>query len=242
MDNTGILPPATVDSATYNGTQYAAPKNTNGGLLYYRSDLLPAAPKTWAELAAACEVAKTNNIDCYAGQFAPYEGLTVNTAEVINAYGGSFVGEDGKTRPSTAPRPAPACRCWSTTSRTVTSRPRTPRSRSPRARRRSRTARRCSCATGPMCTAPPTRTRPRSRASSRSPPRCPARTHRRLDLGGYNAAISAYSENKATARDFLTFLQGEQAQRIIAMGSLPPVRAALYDDPEIIAATRSCRR
>jgi len=79
VDNTGILP-ATVDSATYNGTQYAAPKNTNGGLLYYRSDLLPAAPKTWAELSAACEVAKTNNIDCYAGQFAPYEGRTVNTA------------------------------------------------------------------------------------------------------------------------------------------------------------------
>ncbi|MEU7630238.1 hypothetical protein AB0C34_09670 [Nocardia sp. NPDC049220] len=31
------------------------------------------------------------------GQFASSEGLTVNAAEVINTFGGSFVGPDGKT-------------------------------------------------------------------------------------------------------------------------------------------------
>ena len=96
LDNAGVLP-ATVASATYNGKQYAAPKNTNGGLLYYRSDLLPEAPTTWAELTEDCQVARDNNIDCYAGQFAPYEGLTANASEIINAHGGSIVGEDGKT-------------------------------------------------------------------------------------------------------------------------------------------------
>ena len=54
-------------------------------------------------------------------------------------------------------------------------------------------------------------------------------------LGGYNAAISTFSENKATAADFLRFMQGEQAQRIIAEGALPPVLESLYDDPALIA-------
>jgi multiple sugar transport system substrate-binding protein len=54
-------------------------------------------------------------------------------------------------------------------------------------------------------------------------------------LGGYNAAISAYSENKATALDFLKFLISEEAQHIIASGALPSVRASIYDDPALIA-------
>ena len=68
---------------------------TNAGLLYYRSDLVPTPPTTWAELEAACEVAKANAMDCYAGQFAQYEGLTVNVAEAINSAGGTFLSEDG---------------------------------------------------------------------------------------------------------------------------------------------------
>ena len=42
-------------------------------------------------------IAKAKDIGCYAGQFAKYEGLTVNVAEAINTNGGTIVGEDGKT-------------------------------------------------------------------------------------------------------------------------------------------------
>ncbi|UUL75623.1 ABC transporter substrate-binding protein [Pseudarthrobacter sp. Fe7] len=89
--------PAAVDSATYNGKVYGAPFMTNAGLLYYRADLVPKPPTTWAELEADCAVAKAHNMDCYAGQFAQYEGLTVNAAEAINSAGGSFLSPDGKT-------------------------------------------------------------------------------------------------------------------------------------------------
>src|SRR4051812_19838855 len=37
-------------TATYKGTLYAAPFNSNPQLLWYRSDLVPAAPKTWNEM------------------------------------------------------------------------------------------------------------------------------------------------------------------------------------------------
>ncbi|ANP73574.1 ABC transporter substrate-binding protein [Cryobacterium arcticum] len=89
--------PAAVESATYDGKVWAAPFMTNAGLLYYRSDLIDTPPTTWAELAADCEIAKANSMDCYAGQFAQYEGLTVNVAEAINSAGGSFLSEDGKS-------------------------------------------------------------------------------------------------------------------------------------------------
>jgi hypothetical protein len=45
-------------------------------MLYYRKDLVPTPPKTWDEMMSMCSIAKKNNMDCYAGQFAKYEGLT----------------------------------------------------------------------------------------------------------------------------------------------------------------------
>ncbi len=50
------------------------------GLLYYRSDLVPTPPTTWAELEADCKIAAANSLRCSAGQFDQYERLTVNAA------------------------------------------------------------------------------------------------------------------------------------------------------------------
>lgn len=91
------LLPAAVATAEYDGKLYGAPFISNGGLLFYRSDLVPEAPTTWEDLLADCEIAKANSIDCYAGQFAQYEGLTVNAAEAINSAGGSILSDDGTT-------------------------------------------------------------------------------------------------------------------------------------------------
>src|SRR6478736_475189 len=105
MDNGALLAP-TVKSGTYNGTQYAAPQTSDGGILYYRKDLVPEAPKTWDVLLKDCDIAKAQGIGCYAGQFAQYEGLTVNAAEAINTNGGEIVGEDGKTASVDSPEAA----------------------------------------------------------------------------------------------------------------------------------------
>jgi multiple sugar transport system substrate-binding protein len=90
--------PAAVDTATYNGKMYGAPFMTNAQLLYFRSDLVPKAPTTWAELQADCKIAVAHNMTCYAGgQFAQYEGLTVNFAQAVNSAGGSILSADGKS-------------------------------------------------------------------------------------------------------------------------------------------------
>ena len=49
-----------IDTTKYLGKFYAAPSSSDGGMLYYRTDLLKAAgiaepPKTWSELIADCK-------------------------------------------------------------------------------------------------------------------------------------------------------------------------------------------
>jgi multiple sugar transport system substrate-binding protein len=101
---TDSMLPAPVATGKYFDKQYAVPFQTNAGLLFYRKDLLEAAgvaaPKTWDDMRTACEkVAKLPQgagVDCYAGQFDKYEGLTVNFAEAVQSSGGAVIGGDGK--------------------------------------------------------------------------------------------------------------------------------------------------
>ena len=101
--------PATVDSATYFNKLYAMPSTSDGGLLYYRKDLLDKyslqPPATFDEMKAACEKisAGENNskLACFAGQYNKYEGLTVNFDEAVHGAGGVIVGEDGKPNVAT---------------------------------------------------------------------------------------------------------------------------------------------
>jgi multiple sugar transport system substrate-binding protein len=94
-----------VDTTKYLGKMYAAPSSSDGGMLYYRTDLLKAAgittpPKTWDEMIADCKKVQATpqgkGVGCYAGQFEKYEGLTVNASEVINGAGGQVTDDNGK--------------------------------------------------------------------------------------------------------------------------------------------------
>ena len=101
---------ATVDSATYFNKLYAYPSTSDGGLLYYRKDLLDkygisAAPTTFDEMKSACQKVqageKDSSLNCFAGQYNKYEGLTVNFDEAVHGAGGVIVGEDGKPNVAT---------------------------------------------------------------------------------------------------------------------------------------------
>jgi multiple sugar transport system substrate-binding protein len=100
-----------VDTTKYLGKFYAAPSSSDGGMLYYRTDLLKGAgitdpPKTWDELIADCKKVQASpagkGVNCYAGQFEKYEGLTVNASEVINGAGGQVTDDSGKPDVDTA--------------------------------------------------------------------------------------------------------------------------------------------
>jgi multiple sugar transport system substrate-binding protein len=58
--------------------------------------------------------------------------------------------------------------------------------------------------------------------------------HGASSLGGHSVGISSYSKYKATALDFLKFLESDAVQRNdLTVGTLAPVITALYSDPEL---------
>ena len=84
--------PSTFETITYQGKTWGVPHKTNAGFLYYRTDQVDQAPKTWQE---AYDVAGKEDGIAYQG--ASYEGLTVNFLELAFAAGGEVLSEDGKT-------------------------------------------------------------------------------------------------------------------------------------------------
>jgi len=103
-----FLRPA-VETATYDGKLWAVPFISNAGLLYYRKDLIAVPPVTWAQLARdAQSIAPRHDLAGYAGQFAAYEGLTVNFAEAVQSAGGSILSADGSRAALNTPQAASA--------------------------------------------------------------------------------------------------------------------------------------
>ncbi|QIS23732.1 ABC transporter substrate-binding protein [Nocardia terpenica] len=234
IDTSTLLSP-TVASATYKGTLYAAPRNTNGGLLYYRKDLVPNPPKTWAEMLQDCGVARDHGIGCYAGQFAPYEGLTVNAAEVINAYGGTFVGPDGKTPTVNSPQARAGLQVLADAYKNGDIPKEAISFKEPESQNAFAQGKLMFLRTWPNFYGVANADSSAVKGNFGVAPLPGKDSIGASTLGGYNAAISAYSKHKATALDFLRFLISEDAQHIVAEGALPPVRASLYDDPALIA-------
>ena len=235
--DTSKLLPATVKTGTYNNTLYAAPVTSDGGMLYYRKDLVPNPPKTWDEMMGMCSIADKNNMDCYAGQFQKYEGLTVNASEAINTAGGVIVGEDGKTPSVNSPeatkglsRLADAYKNGDIPKQAITYTEEEGRASFEAGKLlflrqwpyvySLATTDGSSKVKGKFAVAPLPGDAGKPGASS---------------LGGHNAAISAYSAHKATAFDFVKFLETEETQRwFVTQGSNAPSLASLYDDPALV--------
>ncbi|MEV6770716.1 ABC transporter substrate-binding protein [Nocardia sp. NPDC051030] len=234
IDTSTLLSPP-VASATYNGTLYAAPRNTNGGLLFYRKDLSPEPPKTWAEMLNQCSKAKEAGIGCYAGQFAPYEGLTVNTAEVINAFGGSFVGPDGKSPTVNTPQAKSGLQTLVDSYKNGDIPKEAISFKEPESQNAFVTGKLMFMRGWPSSFGDAGSDASAVKDKFGVAPLPGKDGVGASTLGGYNAAISSFSKNKATALDFLRFLISEDAQHIVASGALPPVRASVYDDPALIA-------
>ncbi len=97
--------PATITAGTYKGNIYGIPSRIDGGMLYYRKDLLDAygfaPPETWEELAQQAETIVAGEATShpalrgYSAQFKQYEGLVCNMLEFIESNGGRLVRDNG---------------------------------------------------------------------------------------------------------------------------------------------------
>ncbi|WEO98125.1 ABC transporter substrate-binding protein [Streptomyces sp. FXJ1.172] len=234
-----FLPPV-VDTATYDGRLYAVPYVTNAGLLLYRKDVLARAgvppPRTWAELErAARTIAPRYGLGGYAGQFLPYEGLTVNAAEAVYSAGGSILGDEGTrvTVDSAAARegigflargvregwiPKAALTWKEEESKQAFQDGRLlflrnwPYAYAVASARGSKVAGRIGAVPLPGPDGPGTSV-----------------------LGGSNLAVNTHARHPDSAARLIAYLTSEQVQRqVLTRGALPPVRAALYRDPALV--------
>jgi multiple sugar transport system substrate-binding protein len=98
----GAFLPAAAEASTIGGQLMALPWAADGGVLYYRQDLLTksgyAPPTTWPDLQhIALDVKRKEALPYgYVWQGAPYEGLTCNTLESVWAYGGDVLDDAGQ--------------------------------------------------------------------------------------------------------------------------------------------------
>ncbi|AOT03291.1 ABC transporter substrate-binding protein [Arthrobacter sp. U41] len=235
LDTSAMLKP-TVEAASYKGTLYAVPKDSDGGILYYRKDLVPTAPKTWDEMMGMCSIATENNIGCFAGQYAKYEGLTVNTAEAINSTGGSVLDKDGKPNLNT-----PEAKAGLENLVKAYADGNIPKEGITFQEEQGRQAfqdgkllfhRNWPYVYNLAVTEGSSKVKDVLGMAALPGTDGPGAS----TLGGHSAAVSVYSKNKATALDFLKFITTEETQKFYAtQGSLAPVLSALYDDQELVA-------
>jgi multiple sugar transport system substrate-binding protein len=241
IDTSGLLP-ATVKAATYRGTLYAAPFASDGGLLYYRTDLVKDAPTTWDQLIADCQVKTTPftitgpKPACYAGQFAKYEGLTVNAAEAINAAGGTIVGSDGKTATVDSTQAATGMDFLVNGFK---------QGYIPKEALGFQETQSLNAFEGGQLMF--MRNWPYADAILKGQgskvvgkfgiaPLPGPDGHGASSLGGHSSAISTYSKYKATDLDFLKFLESEEIQtNDLTQGTLAPVLSSLYNKPDLVA-------
>lgn len=100
LDLSGFLDKPLQTCQDGDGRLWGLPFNTDAGLLFYRTDLVGNPPTSWAGLTDAVQQVLSRPpangpLAGYTGQFADYEGLTVNALEAIWAAGGEVVDESG---------------------------------------------------------------------------------------------------------------------------------------------------
>jgi multiple sugar transport system substrate-binding protein len=235
LDTSAMLKP-TVEAASYKGTLYAAPESSDGGILYYRKDLVPTPPKTWDEMMSMCSIATANNMGCYSGQFKKYEGLTVNASEAINSAGGAVLDADGKPSLLT-----PEAKAGMANLAKAYAGGQIPKEAITFQEEESRQAfqdgkllflRNWPYVYNLATTEGSSKVKDVLGMAALPGKSGPGAS----SLGGHSAAVSVYSKNKATALDFLKFLTTEETQKFFAtQGSLAPVIGKLYDDQELVA-------
>ncbi|MBZ8176852.1 extracellular solute-binding protein [Corynebacterium poyangense] len=230
VDTSGLLP-ATVKSATYNGTLYALPQNTNGQLLFRNKDLVEHQPENWTQLKQDCDSrqGEKKSKDCLTLQLKQYEGLTVNTADFMEGWGGSILNEDGSPNvESQGSKDGLQAMVDGLKDNTIA---KGSLSATEEETNQAFVGGDTAFAvnwpymyTNAVKAGIPVEVQPLVGKDGVGV----------STLGGYNNGININSEHKATARDFIKFIINEDNQRSFADNSFPPVLSSIYDDAELV--------
>lgn len=228
--------PGPIESAMYDGALWGLPYNSNAGLLYWRSDLLDEPPATWDEARTMWQevVDSGEDIAGFAGQGAQYEGLVVNYLEFFWGAGGDVFVDGDETQPvftegDAALRAADFMReanqsgFFPTSFNTLQEDP---------ARVAFQEGEVLFMRNWPFAVSlMEAEGSPVAGNFEVAPLPTFVEGESASTLGGFNLAVSAFSEKKDAALAFVRFAsQDPDAQRILAENSLAPTLAATYEE------------
>jgi len=222
---------------------YAAPYLTDGGMLYYRKDLLDAAgisspPASWDDLTADCKKVQASNpgVGCYAGQFEKYEGLTVNFSEAVDSAGGKVVDDSGKPVVN-SPEAKKGLDFLVNGFKTGVIPKDAITYKEEEGRRAFQDGKLIFHRQWPYQYKLASATDGSSKVTGKfAVAALPGLSGAgKSSLGGHNLAISKFAKNKGSALAFIQFLTSEPEEKLhLQKTSEAPVYSELYDDPELI--------
>ncbi|HYZ55500.1 MAG TPA: ABC transporter substrate-binding protein [Streptosporangiaceae bacterium] len=231
--------PTMLQTATWKGKLYAVPYNTNTQLLWYRSDLVPTPPATWAQMIADAEqLAREGKPHYIEIQGAQYEGVTVWFNTLVASAGGSVLTANDE-HPSLG---APAARTLQIMLQLAHS-PAADPSLSVQQEDQNRLAMEGGAAAFelnyPFVYPSMQADQPQIFKHFKwAPyPRVDPGIPSHVTIGGIDLAVSRYSAHPALAQQAILCLRDRANQSLAAIkGGLPPTLMSLYTDPSFIRA------
>ena len=228
---------AALDTATWKGQLVAAPFNSNTQLLWYRKDLVPHPPTTWAEMISQAETLARQGKPHYIEiQGASYEGYTVWVNAMIASAGGRILSADGQNV-VLGPPAAKGISLIGQLARSPAADPSLGVQMEDQNRLAFETGKAAFEINYPFVYPSAQENAPAiaKQMAWAEYPRVDAKLPSRPPVGGIDLAVSAFSRHKQQAFDAIRCLRDPANQlRNAVRGGLPPTLASLYRDPRLI--------
>jgi multiple sugar transport system substrate-binding protein len=228
-----------LESAKYKGKLYAAPKNTNVQLLWYRTDLVNQPPATWDQMISeALRLKAAGKPYQIITMGAQYEGLVVLYNTLVASAGGRILTDDGTKAAfdDGALRALQFLQHFATAGVTNASFTNTIEDMARLAFQSGGGAFELNWpyVYPAMQEAAPDLAKNVKWARY---PALDAGTPSKVTIGGYNLAVSRYSAHPEQAFEAAQCIRSADHQKYSAINSgVPPTIASLYNDPEIAKA------
>ncbi|PWU61271.1 ABC transporter substrate-binding protein [Micromonospora globispora] len=225
-----------LDTARYDGKLYAAPKNTNVQLLWYRTDLVQQPPKTWDEMISAAQELKQQGKPYQVLTMgAQYEGLVVLYNTLAESAGGKILSDDGKKAVMDEGTVKALDQLKKFATSGVTS-PSFSNAKEDPVRLEFQSGTGAFEVNWPFVYPAMQEAAPdlAKKVKWARVPGIDASTPSKVTIGGVNMAVSTYSKHPAESFEAATCIRNAEHQKFSAVNDgVPPTIEKVYDDPEM---------
>lgn len=230
--------PGVLETASFEGQLYAAPFNTNTQLLWYRRDLVPKPPRTWDQMISEAERLGRDDAGTIQVQANRYEGFTVWANALIESAGTEILSGPESVDLEQEPTEE-ALAVMGRLANSSAAPPNLSTSDEDTARLGFEAGESAFMTNYTFAYASAKAEAPEIAENMGFArfPRVDANVPSKPPLGGFNLAVSAYSDNKDVAFEAAACLADAKSQlTAVELDGLPPSRSDLYSNPVVTKA------